>query len=71
MYAFFQMNHIVYGLFLALVSVCIIRGGLITLFFRPRVATQKTPSPEQRFPDAQRPDRKVLAPANTEPVTVN
>jgi hypothetical protein len=71
MYAFFQMNHIVYGLFLALVSVCIIRGGLITLFFRPRVATQKTPSPEQRFPDAQHPDRKVLAPANTEPVTVN
>ena len=71
MYAFFQMNHIVYGLFLALVSVCIIRGGLITLLFRPRVATQKTTSPEQRFPDAQRPDRKVLVPANTEPVTVS
>ena len=71
MYAFFQMNHIVYGLFLALVSVCIIRGGLITLLFRPRVATQKTPSPEQRFLDAQRPDRKVLSPANTEPVTVS
>jgi hypothetical protein len=71
MYAFFQTNHIVYGLFLALVSVCIIRGGLITLLFRPRIATQKTPSPEQRFPDAQRPDRKVLAPANTEPVTVS
>ncbi|MCY3006203.1 MAG: enediyne biosynthesis protein UnbU [Planctomycetota bacterium] len=88
MYAFFQMNHIVYGLFLALVSVCIIRGGLITLLFRPtgvsvpnkepvRTAeprrtfvTNKTPS-AKHFPDAQRPDPKVLAPENTEPVTVS
>jgi hypothetical protein len=65
------MNHVVYGLFLALVSVCIIRGGLITILFRPTVATQKTSSPEQRFPDTQRPDRKVLALENTEPVTVS
>lgn len=41
-YAFFQMNHIVYGLFLALVSVCAIRGLLITLFFRP--STQSPPT---------------------------
>lgn len=34
-YALFQSNHIVYGLFLALTSVCLVRGLLITLFFRP------------------------------------
>jgi hypothetical protein len=34
-YAVFQMNHIVYGLFLALASVSAVRGVLITLFFRP------------------------------------
>jgi len=39
-YAFFQMNHIVYGLFLALVTVCAVRGLLITLFFRPTVQAE-------------------------------
>lgn len=39
-YAIFQSNHIVYGLFLALASVCLVRGALIALFFRP--AAQST-----------------------------
>jgi hypothetical protein len=43
MYALFQMNHIVYGLFLALISVCIIRGGLITLLFRPTAVSVPDP----------------------------
>jgi hypothetical protein len=34
-YAVFQMNHIVYGLFLALASVSAARGVLIALFMRP------------------------------------
>lgn len=42
-YALFQSNHIVYGLFLALTVVCILRGVLITVLYRP--ATEPTVVP--------------------------
>lgn len=40
-YAIFQTNHIVYGLFLALVSVCALRGLIIVLFMTPRSGQQE------------------------------
>ena len=53
-YAIFQSNHIVYGLFLALASVCIVRGILITLLFRPiRVTTESPTQTEQESSQPQ------------------
>lgn len=43
-YAVIQVNHIVYGLFLALVSVSILRGVGISLFFKPKVESFQPPS---------------------------
>jgi hypothetical protein len=61
-YAFFQMNHIVYGLFLALTVVCVIRGLLITLALRPEQSMQSESNKEQtvvRSPAmSSRPERK-------------
>lgn len=43
-YAIIQVNHIVYGLFLALVSVSIIRGIGISLFFKPKIESSQPQS---------------------------
>lgn len=49
-YALFQSNHIVYGLFLALTTVCIVRGILITVLLRPVTeATDSSTQIEQEF----------------------
>jgi enediyne biosynthesis protein E5 len=63
-YAAFQMNHIVYGLFLALVSVCIVRGALITLFFRPTTAS--TPADQTTDKSAAAEPRSALVRPTTE-----
>lgn len=49
-YALFQMNHFVYGLFLALAVVCSVRGVLIMLFYRP--IAQVNPETKKGHADA-------------------
>ena len=52
-YSVFLLNHKVYGLFMALVIVCVARGlgmYLLACLRSPQSATRGTPGPEQVRP---------------------
>lgn len=67
-YALFQSNHIVYGLFLALTAVCIVRGILITFLFRS--VTETIDSSFQAEPEISEPQRLNQQPPLPEPAGV-